>query len=71
MTSKLEKLILRTWSVTVLNDFFHLVAPSCSVKNAPVTPRRIGSVQNLKSWIPRPTQTGFLPEKSWGGGDKR
>ena len=38
-------MILRTWSITDLNDFFHLVAPSCSVKMLPS--HRFGSKSHV------------------------
>ena len=55
-------MILNTWSITNLNVFFfHLVAPSCSVKTLPLLP-----VASAWLKISRPEYYG--PEKNLGGG---
>ena len=52
-TCKLEKMIVRTWSITYLNNFFHFVAPSCSVKTLPVASARfkISRPEYYANWL--------------------
>ena len=54
-------MILRTWSITDLNDFFiqwhlHALLKRCRY-----------SVQISPEWVLNTTQTGFLLEKNLGG----
>ena len=57
-------MILRTWSITDLNDFFHLVAPSCSVKTLPLL---LVASARFKISCPEYHANWFSSGKKFGG----